>query len=353
MSYHEAKLAPLSKKQVSKLLNGHPVRVSHGNHHLINLSLDHLKKLHRAGLKGSGITITLDPYAIAHNQHLRHDVGMLVKKYSGGKIGLNLGKSLSGNVATLGDAGTGYLVGQMGGEVMPYHTIRRGGKIGKKLGKSLSRNVATLADAGTEYLVKQMLGKKIRGGKIGLNLGKSLSGNVATLGDAGTGYLVGQMGGKLSNKLKHGQQVMDFMGHNYQGIAHAVKPVAVPILGALTQRAVNAINPVQGAVNLGTKIGDSLKHLFGGKLKFKHTKPHLLNESVIEDSYSVPTGELYGVGLKKHVHRVKRVMSEAQKAALAKGRHNLRLKLEEMGAGVKKHHKHHKIRAGSLLAAGY
>ena len=70
-------------------------------------------------------------------------------------------------------------------------------------------------------------------------------------------------GGKLSNKLKHAQQVMDFLGHNYQGIAHAVKPVAKPIFGALTNKAVNAINPVQQLDSLG----NSIKHLFGGAVR--------------------------------------------------------------------------------------
>ena len=69
--------------------------------------------------------------------------------------------------------------------------------------------------------------------------------------------------GKLSNKLKHAQQVMDFLGHNYQGIAHAVKPVAKPIFGALTNKAVNAINPVQQLDSLG----NSIKHLFGGAVR--------------------------------------------------------------------------------------
>ena len=50
-------------------------------------------------------------------------------------------------------------------------------------------------------------------------------------------------GGNITNKLKHAQQVMDFMGHNYQGIAHEIAPVTRPIFQAGTQRAVDYINP--------------------------------------------------------------------------------------------------------------
>ena len=87
--YHEAHIAPLSQKQVSKILNGHAVRIKKGSGMKIHLSSGHHKKLHRAGLKGSAITVTLDPYAIEHNQHLRHaikgkgiwqDLGTVAKK---------------------------------------------------------------------------------------------------------------------------------------------------------------------------------------------------------------------------------------------------------------------------------
>jgi hypothetical protein len=51
-------------------------------------------------------------------------------------------------------------------------------------------------------------------------------------------------------------------------------------------------------------------------------------------TYAIPKGKLYASGARKK--RVKRVMSQAQKDALAKGRHALRIKLNDMGAGVKK-----------------
>ena len=86
--YHEAGIQALSKKQISRLLNGHPVRIKHGSHHKIHLSADHHKKLHRAHAKGSALTVTLDPFAIQHNQHLRDAVGMARKLTGTGPKGL-------------------------------------------------------------------------------------------------------------------------------------------------------------------------------------------------------------------------------------------------------------------------
>jgi hypothetical protein len=68
--YHPTKIAQLSQSQISKALNGNPVRVSVGNHHEIEVSPEQLKKLSRAHLKGKASTITLDPYQIQNHMHL-------------------------------------------------------------------------------------------------------------------------------------------------------------------------------------------------------------------------------------------------------------------------------------------
>ena len=69
--YHKTGIQKLSKTQISKLLNGHRVRVKHGNHHEVHLSNEQHKKLHKAHEKGCGITLELDPYQIEMHQHLR------------------------------------------------------------------------------------------------------------------------------------------------------------------------------------------------------------------------------------------------------------------------------------------
>jgi hypothetical protein len=72
--YSDIEIETLSKNQVSKLLNGHPVRLMVGVGHTIGVSSEQYKKLMKAKNKGSSTTITLDPYQIDESQHLRDDV---------------------------------------------------------------------------------------------------------------------------------------------------------------------------------------------------------------------------------------------------------------------------------------
>jgi len=69
--YHKTSIQRLSPAQISKLLNGHRVRVKHGHGHEVHLSSEQHKKLHAAHRKGAGITMELDPYQIQMHQHLR------------------------------------------------------------------------------------------------------------------------------------------------------------------------------------------------------------------------------------------------------------------------------------------
>ena len=69
--YHKASIAPLSSTQISKVLNGHSVRVSHGNKHDIELSKEQFKKFAKAHKTGKGMTLTMDPFQIQNHQHLR------------------------------------------------------------------------------------------------------------------------------------------------------------------------------------------------------------------------------------------------------------------------------------------
>jgi hypothetical protein len=69
--YHKASISPLSSTQISKILNGHSVRVSAGNGHDVELSKEQFKKFSKAHMKGKGTTLTMDPYQIQNHQHLR------------------------------------------------------------------------------------------------------------------------------------------------------------------------------------------------------------------------------------------------------------------------------------------
>lgn len=84
--YQPVKIDQLSQPQISKLLAGQPVRIKHNPQgpHTIHVSAEQGKKLNRATMKGSGMTITFDPYQV--DQHRNATMG----------DGLNLGKIFKG-----------------------------------------------------------------------------------------------------------------------------------------------------------------------------------------------------------------------------------------------------------------
>ena len=69
--YHPIEIKHLSANQISKVLNGHPVRVLHGKGHQIEVSHEQHKKIHKAHSQGKGVNITFDPFQQANHQHLR------------------------------------------------------------------------------------------------------------------------------------------------------------------------------------------------------------------------------------------------------------------------------------------
>jgi hypothetical protein len=68
--YEEVGVERLSPAQISKMLKGQSIRVKKGGHHKLQLSKEQSKKLHRASMKGSGITLCLDPYQM--DMHKKH-----------------------------------------------------------------------------------------------------------------------------------------------------------------------------------------------------------------------------------------------------------------------------------------
>ena len=72
--YHPVHIEKLSPAVIAKMLNGHRVRIKHGNHHVIHLSHEQHKKHISAHKKGSGHIIQLDPFQqqMEAHQKLRH-----------------------------------------------------------------------------------------------------------------------------------------------------------------------------------------------------------------------------------------------------------------------------------------
>ena len=80
--YHPIGIQKLSENQLSRLRNGHPVRVKIGSHHKIHLSVPQLKKLHTAHKNGKASTITFDPYQNeAHGSGLFGDIARKAKQF--------------------------------------------------------------------------------------------------------------------------------------------------------------------------------------------------------------------------------------------------------------------------------
>ena len=69
--YHKIKIGNLSNTQISRLLNGHGVRVSDGANHEIELSKEQLKKFMKAREKGKAMTLNMDPFQMQAHQYLR------------------------------------------------------------------------------------------------------------------------------------------------------------------------------------------------------------------------------------------------------------------------------------------
>jgi cytochrome c553 len=322
--YHEVGIQALSPKQISRLLNAHPVRVKAGSDAKIQVTTDHAKKLAKAGMKGSALTMTLDPFAIQNNQHLRGQGPKGLKKFQ-----------------------------------------KWTGAIGDFLKPVAKPIIGALTDAAVQ--------------------------NIEAYGDqsarmAGVGPRKGLPAKYRGTGPKGLKKFQKWTG----AIGDFLKPVAKPIIGALTDAAVQNIEAYgdqsarmagrgkrgkrggtllidqpftarQAVDTTGRFVKDPAKTLgfgFEGPLPSdKRKKPRGLGGTLLIDQpftarQAVDTmgrfvkdpAKTIGFGkvprmLKKD--RPKRVMSEAQKAALAKGRAALRIKLNEMGAG------------GALRQAGY
>jgi hypothetical protein len=140
--YHKASIAPLSSTQISKILNGHSVRISSGNGHDIELSKEQLKKFARAQKSGKGMTVTMDPFQMQNHQHLRGSGNL--KKTAKGQAKRLLtsatdrairaleGSSIGGNIkATAKDSGKRLIVSGTDRAIRAIEGSSIGGKINR------------------------------------------------------------------------------------------------------------------------------------------------------------------------------------------------------------------------------
>jgi hypothetical protein len=174
--YHKASISPLSSTQVSKILNGHSVRVSAGNGHDIELSKEQLKKFAKAQKTGKGMTLTMDPFQMQNHQHLRG---------SG-----NLKRTAKGSAKRLIVAGTDRLIRSI-----------EGSGIGGNIKKTAKGSAKRLIVAGTDRLIRS-----IEGSGIGGNIKATSKDSGKRLIVAGTDRAIKAIEGGSVNRLKKYQR---------------------------------------------------------------------------------------------------------------------------------------------------
>ena len=215
--YEEAGIAPLSKTQISKLLNHHSVRVKPGQHHKVHLSKEQMKKHLKSMQKGVGYTLTLDPYQRELHQHLRQGNSAI--------------KALSGH------------------DIMGEANHLLGGKVWRTVQKNIGHDISKLAEGGTNYLLRKMEGGKVRRGRPRKHIA----------------------GGKVNRAHKF-DKWMGKIGHVIESVGDYIKPVAKPILSAATRAAVNKINTSGMGVH-SKRRGRPRKHIGEGIIPAGTTAP--------------------------------------------------------------------------------
>ena len=294
MSYIKHHIGKLSPQQISKVLNGHAIRMEGGGHHVVNLSIEQSKKLHRAHMHGKAVSIRFDPFQIHHHQHLRG--GATLRDIGSNFYDRKIPDELKPGMESLGQSALG----------MAGFGLRKRGRP-KKL-----KGGATLKDQANNFYDRKIPDEL----KPGLeSLGQS------ALGMAGFGL-------KRGRPRKHkttGKGFFDDMASGFRSIGNDMtetvfKPMA------------------RDAIDYGVPAAVGALTTMSGNPEFAPITSYAASKATPSIKKSV------GLGLKKP----KRVMSEKQKEALAKGRHALRLHLNAVGAGTKK-----RMRGKALMAAGY
>ena len=188
--YETHGIKALSERQISRLLNHHPVRVAPGTHHKIELSHEQSKKHHKAHMKGTGYTLTLDPFQVQRHQHLRHHMH---GRGTGTAFGAVLGHVASGAAQAGGTRLTDAIAGT-----------------DTKANQDSYDNTAgtTMTAQGMKHRGRP---RKMHGGAV--------------------------------NRINKYNRWTGVLGDTYHSVANVLKPVAQPIFQAGTQRAVGYINP--------------------------------------------------------------------------------------------------------------
>ena len=171
--YHKINIHQLSPAQISKLMNGHKVRVKHGQHHYLHVSEEQHKKIMAAHKKGKAHTLQFFPNQAEENLHLRGGSFKSVMK-SVGKFVKPIAKKVAPMVI---DYGTQALKSYVEGSGAKAVRSRRGRALSggsfKSVMKSVGKFVKPIAkkvapiviDYGTQAAKSYLSGAGARGAR--------------------------------------------------------------------------------------------------------------------------------------------------------------------------------------------
>ena len=244
--YSEHGIDTLSKSQISRLLNGHAVRVKHGGIHRIKLSHEQSKKYHKSAMHGKGFNLHLDPFQISDHQHLR-----------GGELSYDKFAN-NPNIKRIASAATDRAVKGIAGSGLSYDKFAN------------NPNIKRIASAATDRAVKGIAGGSLSYDKFANNP------NIKRIASAATDRAVKGIAGGSVNRINKFNRWTGALGQAYQGVARAVAPVAKPIFHAGTEAAVSYINPTPE---------DLIMQSMGGSIR-KRGRPRKMHGSALHQSGS-------------------------------------------------------------------
>ena len=190
--YQTVGIAKLSDNQLSRLRNGHPVRVKLGNSHKIALNIQQLKKLHTASKKGSALTVSFDPYQKeAHGSGLLGDIAKKAKAFIQKHKLQDMVNPIISGAKKRAHAGVNYLSNRAKSKIDEIQEIEGEGIIGDifstigSIANATGAGVAYRKNAPTATRRRSRRGKGIFG-----DIAKNVAKSVATKGiELGSDYL--------------------------------------------------------------------------------------------------------------------------------------------------------------------
>jgi len=189
--YQTVGIAKLSDNQLSRLRNGHPVRVKLGNFHKIALNIQQLKKLHSASKKGSALTVSFDPYQKeAHGSGLLGDIAKKAKAFIQKHKLQDMVNPIISGAKKRAHAGVNYLSNRAKSKIDEIQEIEGEGIIGDIF--STIGSIAKATGAGIAYKKNSVVSRrrKTKGKGIFGDIAKNVAKSVATKGiELGANFL--------------------------------------------------------------------------------------------------------------------------------------------------------------------